>query len=80
MNPVTRTIGGIRQQRVLVVDDHPMTRSGLAHLIRQEHDLEVCGQAGDRHEALRLLSGSAVDLVITDITMPPMAAFPRPVG
>jgi len=34
------------KRRVFLVDDHPITREGLARLIDHEDDLEVCGQAG----------------------------------
>jgi DNA-binding NarL/FixJ family response regulator len=58
------------KRQVLLVDDHPMTRGGLAHLIRQQPDLDICGEAGDRREAMGCLGKTTVDLVITDITMP----------
>ena len=68
--PATKQAPLAPKRQILVVDDHPMTRVGLLQLIQQEPDLEVCGQAGDRREALHLLSNAQVDLVITDITMP----------
>ena len=36
---------GLRKSRILVVDDHPIVRQGLALLINQESDLLVCGEA-----------------------------------
>lgn len=69
-NPGSERAALVRKSQVLIVDDHPMTRAGLVQLIQQETDLEVCGQAGDRREALGVLSGRRVDLVITDISMP----------
>jgi DNA-binding NarL/FixJ family response regulator len=55
---------------ILVVDDHPMMRAGLAQLIDRQPDMLVCGEAGRPSEALALLSRAAPDLVLTDLTMP----------
>jgi DNA-binding NarL/FixJ family response regulator len=54
---------------VLIVDDHPVLRHGLALAIGQEPDLEVCGEAGHIEEALRLTEGTHPDLVIADLTL-----------
>lgn len=56
--------------QILIVDDHPMMRQGLASLIENEPDLEVCGEAGDAAEALRLVEQCKPNLVLTDITLP----------
>jgi DNA-binding NarL/FixJ family response regulator len=58
-----------RKRTVLIVDDHPIVRQGLAQLINQEKDLEVCGQAEDVHEALQAIRKLSPDLVITDISL-----------
>jgi len=55
------------QRTVLIVDDHPIVRQGLAQLINQEKDLEVCGQAGDAHEAMQAIRQLNPDMVIVDI-------------
>ncbi len=55
--------------RVLVVDDHPIVRQGLAQLINQEKDLEVCGQAEDAHEAMQAIRQLNPDMVIVDISL-----------
>jgi DNA-binding NarL/FixJ family response regulator len=49
------------------VDDHPIVRQGLAQLINQEKDLEVCGQAEDAHEAMQAIRQLNPDMVIVDI-------------
>jgi DNA-binding NarL/FixJ family response regulator len=49
------------------VDDHPIVRQGLAQLINQENDLEVCGQAEDAHEAMQAIRELSPDMVIVDI-------------
>jgi DNA-binding NarL/FixJ family response regulator len=56
--------------RILLVDDHPFMRAGLAQLINRQPDMEVCGEAGNPGEAVRELARSRTDLVLTDITMP----------
>ncbi|MFN8074803.1 MAG: response regulator transcription factor [Kineosporiaceae bacterium] len=56
--------------RVLVVDDHPVVRSGLVGMLDGEDDVEVVGEAGDGEEALARLSGLAVDVVLMDLRMP----------
>ena len=43
------------KSRVLVVDDHPIVRQGLALMIDQEPDLEVCGEAEEAASALAAL-------------------------
>jgi DNA-binding NarL/FixJ family response regulator len=58
-----------RKRRILIVDDHPIVRQGLAQLIDQEKDLEVCGQAGDAHEAIGAIRQLHPDLVVADISL-----------
>jgi DNA-binding NarL/FixJ family response regulator len=58
------------RKRILIVDDHPFMRAGLAQLIEKQPDLQVCGEAGEPSVALRLLDTTPVDLILTDITMP----------
>lgn len=57
------------KRTVLIVDDHPIVRQGLAMLINQEQDLVVCGQAEDAHEAMRAVRESEPDMVIVDISL-----------
>ena len=58
------------QKRIMVVDDHPMTRNGIADWIRREQDLSVCAEAQNAEQALDAVSKSKPDLVLTDITLP----------
>ncbi|MEM0961217.1 MAG: response regulator transcription factor [Bacteroidota bacterium] len=58
--------------RILLVDDHPLLRQGIAQTLEIEPDLEVAGQAGDAEEALASFDEVAPDLVITDISLPGM--------
>lgn len=58
-----------KKARILLVDDHPLIRERLAEVLEREPDLEVCGEAEDRHEALDIISLSRPDLVIVDLTL-----------
>jgi DNA-binding NarL/FixJ family response regulator len=56
--------------RVLVVDDHPVVRSGLVGMLEVEDDLEIVGEAGDGEEALVRVAALAPDVVLMDLRMP----------
>ena len=55
--------------RVLIVDDHPAVREALAIRIGRQRDLEVCGEAADMGEALRLVAGTQPDVAVVDISL-----------
>jgi len=55
--------------RILIVDDHPLVRTGFAQLIGDCPDLEVCGEAGDMTEALNQIETTAPDLAIIDLSL-----------
>jgi DNA-binding NarL/FixJ family response regulator len=66
-------------ERILIVDDHPLTRDALAALLVQQ-GFEVVGEAADGEEALTAARKYAPDVVLLDLTMPGMdglAALPR---
>jgi DNA-binding NarL/FixJ family response regulator len=56
--------------RVFVVDDHPIVRQGLALLIDQEPDLEVCGEAEEAQSALAAITATRPDILLLDISLP----------
>jgi DNA-binding NarL/FixJ family response regulator len=56
--------------RVLIVDDHPVFRDGLAGLLATLPDVEIAGTAGTAEEALAGLRDSAPDIVLMDINLP----------
>jgi DNA-binding NarL/FixJ family response regulator len=58
------------KKRILIVDDHPMMRQGLAQLIDSESDLNVCGEADTAGQALTAVGAQKPDLVIADISLP----------
>jgi len=57
-------------KRIFVVDDHPMLREGLEHLIRRHADFEICGGAGTAAEALDAIPALIPDLVLMDLSLP----------
>jgi len=61
---------GKTKQRVLIVDDHPMMRQGLAQLINHEPDLTACGEADTAAQALKRINVDKPDLVLADISLP----------
>jgi len=54
---------------VLLVDDHPIVREGLAARIDMEDDLVVCGMAANAEQAVDLIAQSNPDLVVTDLSL-----------
>jgi DNA-binding NarL/FixJ family response regulator len=58
------------KRRVLIVDDHPMMREGLAQLIDHETDLCVAGQADTAAQALQAVASILPDLALVDISLP----------
>lgn len=56
--------------RVLLVDDHPILREGIARLLGQEKDIEVAGEAGDGYAAVALADTLRPDVILMDISMP----------
>jgi DNA-binding NarL/FixJ family response regulator len=59
----------LRKAKILIVDDHPLVREGLAARISAQIDLEVCGEACDVDDALALLESTQPELMIVDLTL-----------
>jgi DNA-binding NarL/FixJ family response regulator len=57
------------KKRILVVDDHPIVRQGLALLINREPDLVVCGEAEEATGAMHVLASARPDVLIVDISL-----------
>ena len=56
--------------RVGIVDDHAIVRSGLRQFLSEHVDLRVTGEASNGREALELVRGGEVDVLLLDISMP----------
>jgi len=56
--------------RLLLVDDHPVVRTGLAGMLAAEDDIEVVGEAGDGDEAVTVAGRLRPDVVLMDLRMP----------
>jgi DNA-binding NarL/FixJ family response regulator len=56
-------------QRIMIVDDHPIFRMGMAELLNQEEDFSVCAVAEDISGARKVLAEHGPDLAIIDITL-----------
>jgi DNA-binding NarL/FixJ family response regulator len=66
-------------ERILLVDDHPLTRSALAGLLTQ-HGFDVVGEASDGEEAIEAAARLQPDLILLDLSMPGLdglSALPR---
>ncbi len=58
--------------KVMVVDDHPAFRKGLAALIESEPDFQVVAEAGDGREAIELFRKARPDVALMDLRLPGM--------
>lgn len=58
-----------KKSKILIVDDHPVVRWGIAQMVNQEPDLCICCEAANKEEALRAQSACRHDLVIVDISL-----------
>lgn len=65
----TKTLQKNQPAKVLIVDDHPVVREGLAMLIARQPDLEVCGEAADIAEAVRHAAEGKPDVAVIDIAL-----------
>jgi DNA-binding NarL/FixJ family response regulator len=70
-DPERKKIAGARI-RVMIVDDHPVYRDGLAALLAVHGDLELVAEAGDGAEAIELFQSHLPDVTLMDLSMPTM--------
>jgi DNA-binding NarL/FixJ family response regulator len=61
-------------ERILIVDDHPLTRSALAALLAQQ-GFDVVGEASDGAEAIERARALRPDIVLLDLTMPGLSGL-----
>ncbi|HUI06083.1 MAG TPA: response regulator transcription factor [Verrucomicrobiae bacterium] len=57
------------KKAVFIVDDHPAVQEGLAAVVNQQRDLEVCGAAGSARDALESIAAVKPDIVIVDLSL-----------
>jgi DNA-binding NarL/FixJ family response regulator len=69
MNPIHLRI------RILLADDHPVVRDGLAAMLATQPDFEVIGEAGNGTEAVEQAAKLRPDVVLMDLEMPDPAGF-----
>jgi DNA-binding NarL/FixJ family response regulator len=69
MDTKAQIITPAKKCRVLLVDDHPIVRQGLALLIDREPDLSVCGEAEGAHTAFHAIATLRPDIVVLDISL-----------
>jgi two-component system, NarL family, response regulator len=60
---------------VLIVDDHPLFRDGVAMLVKKQNDMHVVGEAGNGAEAIDLCQKVRPDVVLMDLQMPHMGGI-----
>jgi DNA-binding NarL/FixJ family response regulator len=58
--------------KIILVDDHVVVRTGLAHLLNELETVEIVGEASNGQEFLELLKNTTPDIVLMDINMPVM--------
>ncbi|MDD9341051.1 two-component system response regulator NarL [Providencia heimbachae] len=63
------------QSTILLIDDHPMLRSGVKQLISLEPSLLVIGEAGDGKTGIQIAEEQDPDLILLDLNMPGMNGF-----
>ena len=69
MNTIHKSHNPGVKKRILVVDDHPIVRQGLALMVNREADLVVCGEAEDATGAMLVMASARPDVLIVDISL-----------
>jgi DNA-binding NarL/FixJ family response regulator len=69
MNPTHKSQNMGVKKRILVVDDHPIVRQGLALMLNRETDFVVCGEAEDATGAMLVMASARPDVLIVDISL-----------
>ena len=61
--------------RILIADDHEVVRQGVRAILQARPDWEICGEAVDGRDAIRLATQLRPDVIVMDITMPNMSGL-----
>lgn len=59
----------VKTYRIILIDDHPVTRQGVASLVANEPMFEVCGQASNAAKGLELLEKLNPDIAVVDVSL-----------
>ena len=59
----------MNKKKIFLLDDHPVFRQGLVHLINGEADMMVCGESDNYYDSTRLVESKSPDMIIVDITL-----------
>lgn len=70
---VAKNANSLRRLSVLVVDDHPLMRLGIAAMIDAQPEMRAAAQAGSGEEALELYQRTQPDIVLVDLRLPGMS-------
>jgi DNA-binding NarL/FixJ family response regulator len=61
--------------KILIADDHEIVRQGIRRVLEAKSDWEICGEAANGQEAVRMAQELSPDVIIMDVTMPVMSGF-----
>jgi len=67
--PLRGPFSSSKRAKILILDDHPILRRGIADFINTESDMTVCGEAEDSNQVLTMMASVKPDLVIADISL-----------
>jgi DNA-binding NarL/FixJ family response regulator len=61
--------------KILIADDHEIVRQGIRRVLESKPEWEICGEASNGQEAVRMAQELTPDIIIMDVTMPVMSGF-----
>jgi DNA-binding NarL/FixJ family response regulator len=61
--------------KILIADDHEIVRQGIRRVLEVKPEWEICGEAANGQEAVRMAQELSPDIIIMDVTMPVMSGF-----
>ena len=61
--------------KILIADDHEIVRQGIRRVLEAKPEWEICGEASNGQEAVRMAQELSPDIIIMDVTMPVMSGF-----
>jgi len=72
LDPAARPLplDGTERKRILIVDDHPVLRRGMATLISNQPEFEICGEADSAQSGLQAMREQFPHIALVDITLP----------